>query len=163
MPIALRWLLSASERDQTIWTEKLNYHIFNCICWIRYINCIFYSTSQSKIRSEMDSSHWQKVKYQQRKECPSTGFHARKKDDVQEGTIFSLNFGWNLSTGSSLYFWKQKKISKPNQIFPQLSPYLLQPFHSNPKALFCSGLIRCRSRTQPPVTTLVPKPFLLSP
>lgn len=79
MPIALRWLLSASERDQTIWIEKLNYHIFNCICWIRYINCIFYSTSQSKIRSEMDSSHWQKAKYQQRKEWPSTGFYATKK------------------------------------------------------------------------------------
>lgn len=75
----LRWLLSASEKDQTIWTVKLNYHIFNCICWITYINCIFYSTSQSKIRSKMDSSHWQKGKYEQKKGWPSTGFRATKK------------------------------------------------------------------------------------
>lgn len=118
---------------------------FNCIIfWIRYTNCTFYSTSHSKIRSETDSSHWQKAKYVQRKKCPSTGLHATKE------------MMWMKKQIISLIFWL-----KP---FNRKQPLLLKAEENIKTKISVSSVVHLSvTDSEPSITTLVPKPFLLVP
>lgn len=90
-----------------------------------------------------------------------------KKDDVQEETNCFFPFFLKSFNGKQPLLLKAEENNKDKiNVFSVVllcaTPLFTQT-HSNSKFHFNSGLNKCRSRTQPALTALAPRPFLLSP